>query len=241
MKKERETQVVLTLDQEEFFSLEEMPPVQFLEIRLDLFLKGRETQKRILEKIEKLNARIVLTYRQPEDSSLESRSVWNSDDVTFLLDQLRSGIHYLDLELDKDNSIFQSADETKFGIIRSVHSFKGILNLDECLFYYRNVLEESFASAKTTLPFDCVLKLAVLPASPADAESFSQISLEIAKRVRKSDSNLGYCGIIMGEFGKEFRIFPEKIGSDFTYACLQNAKAPGQVSLNEILKQRSVS
>ncbi|TGK11713.1 type I 3-dehydroquinate dehydratase [Leptospira fletcheri] len=229
---------VLTLDEEEFFALQNLPPADFMEIRLDLFLNESGKPEKILDILEKLSARAILTYRQPEDSSVKARSIWTQEDVTPFLRKLQGGNHYLDVELDKDNSIFTEAEDSNFGIVRSIHSFSGILGSEELEFYFRTVAEEAIGSRRTNLPFDRILKVAVMPDSEEESREFVEISRKISELVKEEGTRFGYCGILMGDSGKEFRIFPEKIGSQFTYACFKNPKAPGQVGLQELLESR---
>lgn len=230
--------IILTLNEEEFFGLKTLPKADFLEIRLDQFRSDKDAPEKILQKIEDLNAACVFTYRQPEDSSLKSLGIWNRENVGPLLAGLESGKHYIDLELDKDNPVFNGIDEERFGIIRSVHSFSGIPDYEELLFFLRPVTEEVLATVKSELPFQRIFKIAVLPKNEHESEEFQHSALKLSKLCAKQNIPIGFCGILMGESGKEFRIFPEKIGSQFTYCCLGEPKAPGQVDLESLLTKR---
>ncbi|EPG73037.1 putative 3-dehydroquinate dehydratase, type I [Leptospira fainei serovar Hurstbridge str. BUT 6] len=231
--------IILTLDEEEFFNLKELPAADFLEIRLDLFQNSQGKAKAISEAIDGLKAHTILTYRQPEDSSLKAKSLWTQEDVAPLLKDLNNGKHYLDLELDKDNSIFANVDEADFGIVQSIHSFAGILGLEELEFYFRTVAEESLGAKQMDLPFDRILKIAVMPNNESDVEEFRKSSLKISRLVQKQSPRLGYCSILMGERGRKDRIFPEGLGSRFTYTCLGEPKAPGQINLKTLLHERN--
>lgn len=230
--------IILTLNEEEFFGLKTLPKADFLEIRLDQFRSDKDAPEKILQKIEDLNAACVFTYRQPEDSSLKSLGIWNRENVGPLLAGLESGKHYIDLELDKDNPVFNGIDEERFGIIRSVHSFSGIPDYEELLFFLRPVTGEVLATVKSELPFQRIFKIAVLPKNEHESEEFQHSALKLSKLCAKQNIPIGFCGILMGESGKEFRIFPEKIGSQFTYCCLGEPKAPGQVDLESLLTKR---
>lgn len=230
--------IILTLNEEEFFGLKTLPKVDFLEIRLDQFRSDKDAPEKILQKIKDLNASCVFTYRQPEDSSLKSLGVWNMENITPLLSGLESGKHYVDLELDKDNPVFNGIDEDRFGIIRSVHSFSGIPDYEELLFFLRPVTEEVLATVKSGLPFQRIFKIAALPKNEKESKDFQEYALKLSKLCAKLNIPIGFCGILMGESGKEFRIFPEKIGSQFTYCCLGEPKAPGQVDLETLLSKR---
>ncbi|MEI1277386.1 type I 3-dehydroquinate dehydratase [Leptospira venezuelensis] len=231
-------QIILTLNEEEFFGLKTLPKADFLEIRLDQFRSNKDAPEKILKKIKDLNASCVFTYRQPEDSSLKSVGIWSSENIDLLLSGLESGKHYIDLELDKDNPVFNGIDEGRFGIIRSVHSFSGIPDYEELLFFLRPVTEEVLATVKSKLPFQRIFKIAALPKSEQESKEFQDSALKLSKLCAKQNIPIGFCGILMGESGKEFRIFPEKIGSQFTYSCLGEPKAPGQVDLDTLLSKR---
>ncbi|TGL34348.1 type I 3-dehydroquinate dehydratase [Leptospira koniambonensis] len=230
--------VILTLNEEEFFGLDSLPKADFLEIRLDQFRSDKDAPEKILQKIKDLNAACVFTYRQPEDSSLKSLGVWDIENIAPLLSGLESGKHYIDLELDKDNPVFNGIDEDRFGIIRSVHSFSGIPDYEELLFFLRPVTEEVLATVKSELPFQRIFKIAALPKNEQESQEFQEYSIKLSKLCAKQNIPIGFCGILMGESGKEFRIFPEKIGSQFTYCCLGEPKAPGQVDLETLLSKR---
>ncbi|EMK00049.1 MULTISPECIES: type I 3-dehydroquinate dehydratase [unclassified Leptospira] len=232
--------IILTLNEEEFFGLRTLPKADFLEIRLDQFRSDNDTPEKILHKIKELSASCVFTYRQPEDSSLESLGIWNRDNIAPLLSGLESGKHYIDLELDKDNPVFNGIDEDRFGIIRSVHSFSGVPDFEELLFFLRPVTEEVLATVKSELPFQRIFKIAALPKDEQESEEFQHSALKLSKFCAKQNIPIGFCGILMGESGKEFRIFPEKIGSQFTYCCLGEPKAPGQVDLETVLSKRKL-
>lgn len=230
--------IILTLNEDEFFGLKTHPKADFLEIRLDQFRSEKDAPNKILQKIKDLKASCVFTYRQPEDSSLKSLGAWNIENISPLLSGLESGKHYIDLELDKDNPVFNGIDEDRFGIIRSVHSFSGIPDYEELLFFLRPVTEEALATVKSGLPFQRIFKVAALPKNEKESEEFKDSALKLSKLCAKQNIPIGFCGILMGESGKEFRIFPEKIGSQFTYCCLGAPKAPGQVDLETLLSKR---
>lgn len=239
MPKNPKIRIVLTLNEKEFFSLLQKPEADFLEIRLDQFSPEKGKSEKIASKIEELKSACVLTYRQPEDSSLSSLGIWTQEDVSPLLSRLEPGKHYVDLELDKDNSIFTNLNENGFGIIRSVHSFSGVPGFDELDFFLRSVLEEETGRETFDLPFKRVFKIAVLAKSENERKDFLESCKRIGEICKKQREPVGFCGILMGEEGAEFRIFPEKIGSDFTYSCLGSPKAPGQVDLQTLLKKRA--
>ncbi|EMN99696.1 type I 3-dehydroquinase domain protein [Leptospira interrogans serovar Pomona str. UT364] len=44
----------------------------------------------------------------------------------------------------------------------------------------------------------------------------------------------------MGPLGIVSRVFPDSFGSIFTYCCLNNPKAPGQVDLESLIQLRNL-
>lgn len=231
--------IVLTLNETEFFSLNDRTEADLVEIRLDQFSPENGKGKLIADKIRSLDCSCVLTYRQAEDSSLSHLGIWTQEDVSPLIQFLDPERHYLDLELDKDNSIFTKLKGNAFGIVRSVHDFSGVPSYEELEFFLRPVLEEALGIEKSKLPFSRIFKIAALPKTPGQKESFISSCLRLKNLCAKQTNPVGFCGILMGEEGKEFRIFPERIGSDFTYSCLGEPKAPGQIDLQTLLRKRA--
>lgn len=64
---QREFKIVLTINEDEFFSLKKHPFCDRIEIRLDLF-SPKNIGQNLVDKIEELNAKCIFTYRQPEDT-----------------------------------------------------------------------------------------------------------------------------------------------------------------------------
>lgn len=63
----REFKIVLTMNEDEFFSLEKHPACDWIEIRLDLF-SPKNIGRTLVDKIEQLDAKCIFTYRQPGDT-----------------------------------------------------------------------------------------------------------------------------------------------------------------------------
>ena len=79
-----------------------------------------------------------------------------------------------------------------------------------------------------------IYKFAVLPDSAEDdlkfLESIKQLSIDHELAI-----------IIMGERGVYSRIFGDLFGSSYTYACLKEPRAPGQIKSRDIKKFRILS
>ncbi|TGM08870.1 type I 3-dehydroquinate dehydratase [Leptospira barantonii] len=231
----REFKIVLTVSENEFFSLEEHPNSDWIEIRLDLFSPESIAQK-LPDKIKALNARCVFTYRQAGDTDQNASAKENEFDFNSIVSQLDPKDHYLDLELNRPNGIFDSHTGKGFGLIRSVHKFNGILTEEEI----RNWIQKDPYLAGTkkyagTLPL--IYKFAVYPNSISELTEFLSSFRKIANDFRKL--NVFLTGICMGQMGVISRVFPDSFGSIFTYCCLTEPKAPGQVDINSLLELRN--
>ncbi|AOP32439.1 3-dehydroquinase [Leptospira tipperaryensis] len=231
---QKEFQIVLTVSEEEFFSLEVQPPCDWIEIRLDLF-SPQALKERLTTQIERLKAKCIFTYRQTGDTDQTSRSKETEIDFQTIANQLQIKNHYLDLELNRPNVLFETLSKKGFGLIRSVHKFDGILSEQEIRTWiqqdsYPNITNRSEA----ILPL--IYKFAVFPNSVKELVEFLSSFRNVAREYKKDNVHL--TGICMGTLGILSRVYPEAFGSIFTYCCLNEPKAPGQVDLNSLLKLR---
>ncbi|WP_010573108.1 type I 3-dehydroquinate dehydratase [Leptospira kmetyi] len=232
----REFKIVLTVSENEFFSLKEHPNCDWIEIRLDLFSPESLTQK-LPDKIKALDAKCIFTYRQAGDTDQTASAKENEFDFNSIVAQLDPRNHYLDLELNRPNGIFDSQADKGFGLIRSVHKFDGILADSEIKDWIRK--DSYLAGTKKyegILPL--VYKFAVYPNSISELTEFLSSFRKIANEFKKL--NVFLTGICMGQMGVISRVFPDSFGSIFTYCCWTEPKAPGQVDINSLLKLRNL-
>ncbi|MCG6166271.1 type I 3-dehydroquinate dehydratase [Leptospira sanjuanensis] len=231
----REFKVVLTVSENEFFSLKEHPACDWIEIRLDLF-SPESIRTRLSDKIKELNAKCVFTYRQAGDTDQTTASKENELDFQNVINSIDPKEHYLDLELNRSNDLFGSHADRGFGLVRSVHKFDGILSEQELRDWVR---KDPYLDGKKKyegiLPL--VYKFAVFPNSVSELTDFLTSFRSIANEYK--NLNVFLTGICMGPMGVISRVFPDFFGSIFTYCCLTEPKAPGQVDLNSLHRLRS--
>ncbi|MBM9576811.1 type I 3-dehydroquinate dehydratase [Leptospira sp. 201903070] len=229
----KQFQIVLTVSEDEFFDLKEHPHSDWIEIRLDLFTP-KALKEKLTAQIDRLNAKCIFTYRQSGDTDQMHRSKESEIDFERISDGLQIQKHYLDLELNRSNELFETFAQKGFGLIRSVHKFDGILSEQEIKNWIQN---DSYLSGKNyerNLPL--IYKFAVFPSSVKELADFLSGFSIVANDYEDKDIHL--TGICMGTMGILSRVYPELFGSIFTYCCLDEPKAPGQVDLKSLLKLR---
>ncbi|WP_078129052.1 type I 3-dehydroquinate dehydratase [Leptospira alexanderi] len=231
----REFKIVLTINEDEFFSLEKHPACDWIEIRLDLFSPKNIGQK-LADKIEKLNAKCIFTYRQAGDTDQVTSSKKEEFDFYQVVSRIDPKNHYLDLELNRSNDLFKIYADGSFGLVRSVHKFDGILSEQEIRDWIHKDPYLERKKYNSILPL--VYKFAVFPNSTHELTEFLFSFRKIANEFEKS--NILFTGICMGPLGIISRVFPDSFGSIFTYCCLNEPKAPGQVDLNSLIRLRNL-
>ncbi|KAA1268628.1 type I 3-dehydroquinate dehydratase [Leptospira interrogans] len=232
---QREFKIVLTINEDEFFSLKKHPFCDRIEIRLDLF-SPKNIGQNLVDKIEELNAKCIFTYRQPEDTDQVVFAKKEELDFYKIISKIDPKVHYLDLELNRPNDLFESNLDKGFGLVRSVHKFDGILSEQEI----RDWIDKDFylksEKYKSILPL--IYKFAVFPNSIHELTKFLSSFRIVSNEFRKL--NILLTGICMGPLGIVSRVFPDSFGSIFTYCCLNNPKAPGQVDLESLIQLRNL-
>ncbi|AXR59955.1 type I 3-dehydroquinate dehydratase [Leptospira mayottensis] len=231
----REFKIVLTIDENEFFSLEKHPACDWIEIRLDLFSPKNIGQK-LTDKIGKLNAKCIFTYRQTGDTDQVTSSKKEEFDFYQVVSKIDPKNHYLDLELNRSNDLFKIHADDGFGLVRSVHKFDGILSEQEIIDWVRKDPYLERKKYRSILPL--VYKFAVFPNSIHELAEFLFSFRKIVNEFK--ESNILFTGICMGPLGIISRAFPDSFGSIFTYCCLNEPKAPGQVDLNSLIRLRNL-
>ncbi|XDD50281.1 type I 3-dehydroquinate dehydratase [Leptospira sp. WS92.C1] len=225
-------QIVLTLSENEFFSLKEHPPCDWIEIRLDLFSPDSLKEK-LSNQIEFLNTKCIFTYRQAGDTDQTASFKESELDFHKFVNLIKPKKHYLDLELNRSNDLLETHATQGFGLIRSVHKFNGILSEEEIRDWIRkDPYLDGRKKYDSALPL--VYKFAVFPTSTDELTRFLTSIRKIAKEYRNLKILL--TGICMGPMGVISRVFPEAFGSFFTYCCLKEPKAPGQIDLYSLIR-----
>ncbi|EMK10681.1 MULTISPECIES: type I 3-dehydroquinate dehydratase [Leptospira] len=232
---QREFKIVLTINEDEFFSLKEHPFCDRIEIRLDLFSPKNIGQK-LVDKIEELNTKCIFTYRQPEDTDQVASAKKEVLDFHKIVSEIDPSAHYLDLELNRHNDLFESNLNKGFGLIRSVHKFDGILSEQEIRDWIGKDSYLKPEKYKSILPL--IYKFAVFPNSIYELTQFLSSFRIVSNEFKKL--NILLIGICMGSLGIVSRVFPDHFGSIFTYCCLNDPKAPGQVDLESLIRLRNL-
>jgi 3-dehydroquinate dehydratase-1 len=192
--------------------------IDIIEIRLDLFTRNY-IQKSLIDKIDSLGTPVIFTYRRAEDSNQRSYTKLFSEDVEFLLKQFNNGNHYLDIEMNRSDSIFNNYEKLNFNIIYSYHSFKKSITLKE--------MKDYIAGVKKVKNKNPIFKFAITTEDLAETAEF----LNNIKIISKANKIVGIC---MGELGMISRIYGDHYHCYFTYVSLGEPRAPGQISIENL-------
>jgi 3-dehydroquinate dehydratase-1 len=216
--------VIASVGEEELRSLQkkEAKDLDVLEVRLDLFSRNY-IQKELKKKVKSLAIPVLFTYRKAEDSNMKSYVKLFAEDVEDLLKDFNSPSNYLDIELNREGTIFLNYETLKYQIVYSYHSFKKSITFKEMKDYISNA-----KSVKSGAP---IFKFAITPENIDEAADF----LNDIKSLSSSATLIGIC---MGEIGIVSRIFGDMYGSSFTYITIGEPKAPGQIQLDSFKKLR---
>ena len=131
---------------------------------------------------------------------------------------------YIDVEhfseKDSANRVITVAKEHNIKIILSSHDFEKTPSLNEMVERYKD-MKERHAD---------IIKLAVMPQNEQDVDNL----LEAVSLTYQTYPDIQIVGISMGELGRRTRIEGYKYGSYLTFAIIDKASAPGQVSVDEL-------
>lgn len=197
--------------------------IDVIEVRLDLFSRNY-IQKELKKKLKSLALPVLLTYRRAEDSNMRSYVKLFPEDVEEIVKDFNDPANYLDIELNREDTIFENYENTKYQIIYSYHSFKKSINLKE--------MKEYISIAKPVKSGKMIFKFAI---TPEDIDETSEFLSDI-KTLSKSHTLIGVC---MGETGILSRVFGDHYGSSFTYMTIGEPKAPGQIPVETFKKLRT--
>ncbi|NCN10501.1 MAG: type I 3-dehydroquinate dehydratase [Leptospira sp.] len=216
--------VIASVGEEDLRNLQkkDTKDLDLLEIRLDLFSRNY-IQKELKKKVKSLAIPVLLTYRRAEDSNMKSYVKLFPEDVEDLMKDFNSAENYLDIELNRDDTIFAGFETLKYQIVYSYHSFKKSISQKE--------MKDYISNAKPVKSGKPIFKFAITPEDINEAADF----LSDIKVISKSASLIGVC---MGEAGIVSRVFGESYGSSFTYITIGEPKAPGQIPLDTFRKLR---
>lgn len=196
--------------------------IDVIEVRLDLFSRNY-IQKELKKKLKSLGLPVLLTYRRAEDSNMRSYVKLFPEDVEELVRDFNDPNNFLDIELNREDTIFQNYENTKYQIVYSYHSFKKSINQKE--------MKDYITSAVQVKSGKMIFKFAI---TPEDIDETAEFLSDI-KALSKTNTMIGVC---MGEMGILSRVFGDQFGSSFTYMTLGEPKAPGQIPVETFRKLR---
>jgi 3-dehydroquinate dehydratase-1 len=202
---------------------EEIKPVDIMEVRLDLCSK-KFLKSEIIEYLRLWKKPILFTYRHPEDSSENRKTKIKHEIVSYIFEIYNSKENFLDIDLKFGSEIFDKIENCKYSIIYSYHNFKGIINLAEMIKFKELADVKHYQGEK-------IYKFAVVPSDLNEAAKF----LKAAKQFSENNKMIA---IAMGEAYAFSRIFADYYGSDFTYCCIEEPRAPGQVKALDLISLR---
>ena len=131
---------------------------------------------------------------------------------------------YIDVEhfseKDSANRVITAAKEHNIIIILSSHDFEKTPSFDEMVERYKD-MKERHAD---------IIKLAVMPQNEQDVDNL----LEAVSLTYQTYPDIQIVGISMGKLGRRTRTEGYKYGSYLTFAIIDKASAPGQVSVDEL-------
>ena len=188
--------IIVTLGEDELLDYKNpaIKEADILEIRLDL-LEISFIKEKLSPILKELRKSVLLTYRNPKDSSEASNTSLTYGDISDFLLEFNSENNYLDIELDQEKSIFDSIPDSRYTVIYSYHNFSSSITKQEML---------DWISKKQNAI--CIYKFAVSPNSISDLEKF----LEDLKSI---STQFKVIGIAMGEIGVYSRLFGDRFGS----------------------------
>lgn len=195
--------------------------IDVLEIRLDLI-----SPKFLLKShgyLEFWRKSLLFTYRLPQDSNQKKGHIHKKKDLKIFLSHYNSSQHIIDLEMDQKKPTLANFAKDRFRLLYSYHNFKKCISLKKMKKYIQAVQKKQ---AK-----DCIFKFAVQPQSPQELAIFLENIKELSHLYQ-------VIGVVMGDMGMISRILADKFGSAYTYTCLGNPLAPGQMEAETIFQIR---
>jgi 3-dehydroquinate dehydratase I len=220
--------IIATAGEDDLEKLETLDSsaIDVLEVRLDLFSK-KYIKESLHESLKKWNKSLLFTYRLKEDSNQKKHTKIKYDYISYLLDFYNSENNYIDIDIIKEDSIFNRITDSKYTHIYSYHDFNGFPKIEKMKSFINSIKD------KNNNPMN-IYKFAVYPSSSEEDFKFLEAGFELSKENKM-------ILIIMGERGIYTRIFGDLFGSSFTYACLDEPRAPGQIKGIDLLKFRKIS
>ena len=194
----------------------------YIEWRRDaLPIEDTDTEKEMAALLTGFGVPVIYTHRlDVAKASENAKKLWQQ---SMARGAGYEGIAYIDIDLSCAALYFENQIETSCGLILSVHDF------ENC--YDRNSLY-TLAEKMTAYSAE-VMKIAHTPKDDDRAQIAMRDVIDLNK-----DFDQPIIHVLMGEHGRNSRIYPEDWGGCLTYAVGDVATAKGQLLWQEIKKIR---
>lgn len=198
---------------------EEAGSADLVELRLDALDDPDVTDVKRQLSNNDVSCPIILTIRKEnEGGDYHGNEAGRAE----LFEELIEFVDAIDLEYhtaDKyRREIVQKAKEVGDPIIFSYHNYSRTGGLEEFKFRLEECLE-----------LGDIAKVATMIQSPKDSLNLLKATYEVKKRLKEPLVSVG-----MGGLGKHTRVVAPFYGSDIVYASVDEATAPGQLSVGEV-------
>ncbi len=204
--------------------------IDIVEFRADYYkdLSDADKLTEVLEDIhEKLKAagiKLLFTIRSKAEGGEELPPDMPPVNVINMFVAGNKLADYIDVEYFSDKKsadmVIKIAKKNDVKVIMSSHDFEKTPSYDEMIKRYDGMHERNAD----------IIKLAVMPGDEADVDSLLNAVSETYEKYPDTD----IIGISMGELGRRSRTEGYIFGSCLTFAIIDKASAPGQVSVDEL-------
>ncbi len=207
-------------------SIYDTTEIDILEVRLDLCSK-KYIKEDLIDTLKSWKKSLLFTYRAKEDSSEKKHTALKYEYIAFILDFFNSSSNFIDIDITREDSLLKNIQSSLYTTIFSYHDFSGYPSEDKIISFIESIQSKNGRSSN-------IYKFAVVPPSLEGDIKF----LEIGKKL---STKYNMILIIMGERGMHTRVYGDLYGSHFTYSCLDEPRAPGQIKSKDIRKFRKIS
>jgi 3-dehydroquinate dehydratase I len=220
--------IIATAGEEDLEKLEiyDTSQIDILEVRLDLCSK-KYIKEKLIDTLKKWNRSLLFTYRSKEDSSEKKHTLIKYEYIAFILDFFNLKTNYIDLDITKEDALLKNIKDSSYSTIYSYHDFSGYPSEEKMKSFIESI------QSKNPHP-STIFKFAVMPPSIEGDIKF----LEAGKNL---SSKFNMILIIMGERGMHTRLYGDLYGSYYTYSCLDEPRAPGQIKSKDIRLLRKLA
>jgi 3-dehydroquinate dehydratase type I len=136
--------IIATAGEDDLEKLETLDSsaIDVLEVRLDLFSK-KYIKESLYESLKKWNKSLLFTYRLKEDSNQKKHTKIKYDYISYLLDFYNSENNYIDIDIIKEDSIFNRITDSKYTHIYSYHDFNGFPKIEKMKSFINSIKDKN--------------------------------------------------------------------------------------------------